>query len=142
LNSLRPLPSTCNRWGWYIKLPTTAQLTAGISGPLYVGAGQNDISKAVQVGTWSAILTSSGVSVTYTLYTGYTLAEVHVDLVCSITTCAPGQYTYGNTNAAALGSTFTVSGLTLPSCRPFYLIIHAIIDTTTTSTSCPAPLAT
>lgn len=54
LNSLVPKPKTCNRWGWYVK-PTTAQLSAGISGPLYVGAGGNVISKATDVGTVSTV---------------------------------------------------------------------------------------
>ncbi|KAJ9653764.1 hypothetical protein H2201_009105 [Coniosporium apollinis] len=37
--------TSSRRWGWY-STPTTAQLSSGIGGPLYVGAGQNDISKA------------------------------------------------------------------------------------------------
>ncbi|KAJ9412773.1 hypothetical protein QL093DRAFT_2540178, partial [Fusarium oxysporum] len=37
--------------------PSEATLTAGISGLLIIGAGQNDISKGTKAGTWSASLT-------------------------------------------------------------------------------------
>lgn len=152
LNSVLPPPNTCKRWGWY-ESPTTAQLTAGIGGPLYVGAGQNDISKAVAVGTWSATLAGGKVSVTYSLTGSYSVAQVHVNLGClPYQTCAPGQYTYVNegfTTSPAV-TTFTTPGLPLPTCsNGLFLMIHASINTSTTvpaadanTFTCSAPVAT
>jgi hypothetical protein len=140
-----PLPDSCGRWGWFLT-PTTGQLSAGISGPLYVGAGQNDINQAIQVGTWSAKLSNGEVSVTYTLFSGYTLSEVHVDLECTpIPTCDPDQYPFCDTNPADLGSPYTVSGLTLPNCwgwnQQIYLIIEAVIDVPANGGSCSPRVA-
>ena len=150
LNSLVPKPKTCNRWGWYAS-PSAAQLTAGIGGPLYVGAGQNDITKATNVGTWSAKLQGAAVVVTYALAGPYYLAEAHVDVGClPFKTCAPGKFAYSNEGLAGT-TTFTtpLGALTLPSCGAgVYVIVHAAVDTietipaaVTDELTCHAPLA-
>lgn len=136
----------CNRWGWYSS-PSLAELQSGsVSGPLYVGAGGNDISKAVNVGTWTAVADILGkVTVTYLLSPGYALAEVHVNLKCvaDITKCAPGQYTY---NSAAIPnlSTWSTTPLSYPSCGAgkVGLIVHAAVNVLTTATTCEPPKAT
>ncbi|GAB1320497.1 hypothetical protein MFIFM68171_10707 [Madurella fahalii] len=123
----------CNRWGWY-ETPTLAELQGGISGPLYVGAGGNDISKATNVGIWTAKASTAGqVTVTYLTTPLYSLAEVHVDLAClPIDKCAPGSYTFGRDGLGGV-STFTTPQLQYPSCSGgsrAALIIHAAISQT------------
>ncbi|OBT81315.1 hypothetical protein VE02_10113 [Pseudogymnoascus sp. 03VT05] len=151
LNSLVPKPNTCNRWGWYVT-PTAAQLSARISGPLYVGAGGNVISKATNVGTWSANSQGTDVFVTYALTGPYYPDQVHVDIGCMpFKKCAPGQYKYGNEALAGTGkSTFTTpaGALKVPTCSTgVYLIVHAAVDTvetiptTSQSSTCHALLA-
>ncbi|KAJ9658215.1 hypothetical protein H2201_007888 [Coniosporium apollinis] len=145
LNSYTPLPNSCKRWGWYTTL-TTAQLSSGIGGPLYVGAGQNDISKATDVGTWSATLSGGNVYFTYSLSGAYSLADVHVDIGClSFASCSPGQFKYVNdafTDSPAVTS-FTTPGLKLPSCSAgkLYVIVHASVNTAKSRSACPAPMA-
>lgn len=151
LNSLVPKPNTCNRWGWYVT-PTSAQLGAGIGGPLYVGAGGNVISKATNVGTWSAKSQGTDVLVSYALTGPYYLDQIHVDIGCmAFKKCAPGLYKYGNEVLAGTGkSTFTTpaGALKVPTCSTgVYLTVHAAVDTVETvpttgkSSTCHAPLA-
>jgi hypothetical protein len=132
----------CKRWGWY-ETPTLADLQGGISGPLYVGAGGNDISKATDVGIWVATANALGkVTVTYLLNPPYALGEVHVDLDClPIDTCAPGQYTFGASGLKV--ATYSTGLLTYPSCSggsKAALIVHAAVDKLTVG-SCSAPIA-
>ncbi|KAK3332678.1 hypothetical protein B0T19DRAFT_381272 [Cercophora scortea] len=135
----------CNRWGWY-ETPTLSELQGGISGPLYVGAGGNDITKAVDVGIWVATANSLGrVTVTYLLNPPYALGEVHVDLVClPLAKCAPGQYTY---NAGAIPNLPTWSNptpLAYPTCTggsKAALIVHAAVNILTVTATCPPPTA-
>jgi hypothetical protein len=131
----------CNRWGWYTT-PTLAELQAGISGPLYVGAGGNDITKGTNVGTWTATANVQGiVTVTYLLTAPYVLDEVHVDLDClPIDKCAPGSYTFGKGGLAG-ASTYPTAGLKYPSCTggaKAALIVHAAVDVVVQGTVCPA----
>lgn len=136
----------CNRWGWY-ETPTVAELQGGISGPLYVGAGGNDISKAVDVGIWVATANAQGrVTVTYLLNPPYTLAEVHVNLVClPLTKCAPGQYTYNAGSIPNLPTWSNPTPLVYPTCTggsKAALVIHAAVNILTVVGSCPPPKAT
>ena len=133
----------CNRWGWY-ETPTLAELQGGISGPLYVGAGGNDISKAQNVGIWVATANASGkVTVTYSLNPPYALAEVHVNLTClPITKCAPGQYSFGKSGLNDV-TTYSTALITYPTCSGGFkaaLIVHAAVDKLTVGT-CSAPIA-
>lgn len=70
-----------------------ADLKAGIDGLLEVGAGGNDVSKATEVGTFTAQLSGSTLSFTYELNDDtFDLSEVHVQASCKApTTCAPGS---------------------------------------------------
>ncbi|KAH7020771.1 uncharacterized protein B0I36DRAFT_333158 [Microdochium trichocladiopsis] len=135
----------CNRWGWY-ETPTVAELQGGISGPLYVGAGGNDITKAVDVGIWVATANAQGrVTVTYLLNPPYTLAEVHVNLVClPLTKCAPGQYTYSAGSIPNLPTWSNPTPLVYPTCTggsKAALIVHAAVNILTVTQSCAAPVA-
>ncbi|KAK0633901.1 hypothetical protein B0T14DRAFT_561441 [Immersiella caudata] len=57
----------CNRWGWFQR-PTLAQLQAGYSGVLHLGAGGNNIAAAILVGTWTAVANAAGqVTVTHAI---------------------------------------------------------------------------
>lgn len=120
----------CNRWGWYELVSYETLSTTGIWGPLYVGAGLNDFSKATNVGKWSAKASGSTVSVVYTLNDGYSLGEVHVDVRCSQpTTCAPGQYAYGQSNLVT--GSFPTGPITITcpvGTGNVYLIIHAKVN--------------
>ncbi|RYP56269.1 hypothetical protein DL771_012056 [Monosporascus sp. 5C6A] len=133
----------CNRWGWY-EQPSASDLASGISGSLLVGAGGNDISKATNVGTWTAKLTDGLVTVTGSTTGSYLMTEVHVEVKCPpITKCAPGQYIY-NSGSISTNSYTTIPGITYPTCaggaKPV-LIIHAAISQSSTTT-CSAPVAT
>jgi hypothetical protein len=136
----------CNRWGWF-STPTLAELQTSIGGVLYVGAGGNNIANAVDVGTWTASANpTGGVTVTYSLSSGYFLDEVHIDLDClPIDTCAPGQYTF---NAGALPNVPVYANptpLQYPACPAgsvAYLILHASVNYLTTAPTCAPPVAT
>ncbi|KAK4451222.1 hypothetical protein QBC34DRAFT_348223 [Podospora aff. communis PSN243] len=131
----------CNRWGWFQR-PTLAQLQAGISGIIYVGAGGNNLNSATNVGTWTALASPTGqVTVTYILTASYRLYVVHVHLACTVTNCSPGQYTF-NSGALPNVQFYATSPLTFPTCTGNaspYLIIHAGVSLLTTAATCPAP---
>ncbi|KFY88679.1 hypothetical protein V498_06694 [Pseudogymnoascus sp. VKM F-4517 (FW-2822)] len=61
---------TCNHWGWYTT-PDPAELyTTGISGVIYVGAGNNDIDKSTNVGNWYATIVGGELVVVYDMNDG------------------------------------------------------------------------
>jgi hypothetical protein len=105
--------TTCNHWGWYLKIATLP-----LSGTLYVGAGQNDISKGTDVGTFT--ITASGVQ--YTFSSDYKATETHVYAKCSAPTdCSPGKLGY---KADSTG--FASISLT---CSPYYYyVVHAAVS--------------
>ena len=118
LDSQCLLPQGCNRWGWY-ETPTAAELQAGISGMLYIGAGRNDLSKAVSVGSWSTIKVGRLVSVTYTVAPPYSLSEVHVDLdYLPMDKCAPGSYTFSRAFSSPGVAAYTTTPGIPFSCVP------------------------
>jgi hypothetical protein len=137
--------SGCNRWGWY-ETPTLAELQGGISGPLYVGAGGNDVTQAIDVGIWVATANALGrVTVTYLLNPPYTLATVQFQLAClPINDCNRDQYTY---NAGAIPNLPTWSNptpLVYPACSGgsrAYLIVSADVNVLTVTATCPPPKA-
>lgn len=88
------LPSlnlTKSRWGWAIKLgaPTTQVLD------IWAGAGLNYTSKGTKVGRLTVSWNGSVVTVTYSMFAGYVMKEVHIYAGDPPpTTVAPGQYGY------------------------------------------------
>ena len=82
---------TQNRWGWAVRIPGTGEATF----PLWAGAAKNDVSKGTQVG--EVIINNNGsyTTITYTIYEGYAMTELHIYASYSEpTTIAPGQYGY------------------------------------------------
>ncbi|KAK0648434.1 hypothetical protein B0T16DRAFT_408191 [Cercophora newfieldiana] len=141
----------CNRWGWFFT-PTLAELqaTGGVSGILYVGAGNNNINNAVNVGTFTATANAQGeVSVSYALTGSYVMTVTHVDLDCLPITdfCAPGQYTFNSGTLSPAVSTYSTPsgepGL-YPSCSggsQAYIIVHASVSyTAPLESSCQTPI--
>ncbi|KAK4096149.1 hypothetical protein N658DRAFT_459203, partial [Parathielavia hyrcaniae] len=128
----------CKRWGWYSPV-TRGELRAGLWGRLYMGAGNNDVSKATWVGNWTASEAGQGaVAVTYDMTPPYVLRDVHIDLEClPIDKCAPGTYTYTRDGLEA-ESKHTATGLHYPPCNEAKaaLIMHAAVDRRTTGTVC------
>ncbi len=81
-----------NRWGWAINLMESGVTTY----ELWVGAGLNDVRKGTLVGEVSIDFDGYMATVSYRLYSEYTIEESHIyagDFMP--TTLAPGQY--GNT---------------------------------------------
>ncbi|KXX75088.1 hypothetical protein MMYC01_208040 [Madurella mycetomatis] len=94
---------SCKRWPWY-RTPSLAGLQGRISGPLYVGAGGNDIPKAIK----------------------------RRDLDCHGEHGGPGSYAFGRDGLGGV-STFSTTQLQYPSCPSgsrAALIIHAAISQT------------
>jgi hypothetical protein len=89
---LASLKITKNRWGWAINVSAEGTTTHDV----YVGAGLNNTTKALKVGTVTIDNYGGVVTVTYNLTGSYVMEEAHVyagDF--KPTTIAPGQY--GNT---------------------------------------------
>jgi hypothetical protein len=141
LNSI-PMPKMIKRWGWYI--PVTAG--SGSSGTIYVGAAHNDIiNKGTNVGTFTITPSASGTKVCYTLSAGYDLAQVHINVACTIPTFNdkdPGGYTYNNGNFAGqndVSDCHTFTNAEIGACASSgtqYYILHASVYTTVTG-DCP-----
>ncbi|KAH7009080.1 uncharacterized protein B0I36DRAFT_356804 [Microdochium trichocladiopsis] len=137
----------CNRWGWY-DTPTLAELqggrSGGIEGPLYVGAGGNDITKAVTVGSWAAKANWEGkVAIGWALAEGYNLAEANVYFDClPLNQCTPGSYTRKSGTLTAKDTRYwAVTTLAYPKCpsgSQAALIVHAFVNIKTTDSKCPA----
>lgn len=138
----------CKRWGWY-EIPSLSELRDGssVSGPLYVGAGGNDIAKAIEVGYWKAWADSHGrVTVKYQLHhPPYTLAEVNVHLGClPLNKCSASDY--GWRSGPYYGaSSLSTSPLEYPDECPrgekVALIVHAKIEKKYETSTCPPPKA-
>ncbi len=117
------------------------QAASGVTGTLLVGAGGNDISKATNVGTYTAKADAAGkVTVTYNLSGSYTITEAHVDLDClPIDKCAPGQYTFKTDGLKDL-STYTTTSFKYPTCTgssKAYLTVHAVVGAVVQGRTCP-----
>lgn len=86
---LPSLKLTQNRWGWAINLTAPQVFTSDI----FVGAGLNNTTKALKVGTATINWDGTSATVTYDLMFPYLLEEVHVYAgVTKPWTIAPGLY--------------------------------------------------
>lgn len=137
-DSMRPLPQTCKKWGWYITTRGATLTSSGVSGHIYVGAGNNDISKATDAGTFTIVASSSDVVVTYSFFNGFTTGSVHVYASCAIQrSCAPGSYNYNKAVSPASGTAeVRVPREELAACwssGTIYFILHADVNA-----QCPA----
>ncbi len=89
-----------HRWGWSLQIAAPGSYTYDV----YVGAGQNDLSKGTRVGTVTITYTGTAVTAAYNLDAGYVAMQQHLyaggsalPIVCKGKTCspsvAPGQFT-------------------------------------------------
>lgn len=116
------------RWGW-----TNGPLSAGThTFTLYAGAGNNDLSKGVNVGTVTMVYNGTTATVTYQTVSLYKLEEVHLYVGSQVLpvkngdyTIAPGQYPNVADDLGSVGShTFTVGNLS----GQVYLTAHATVS--------------
>jgi hypothetical protein len=86
---LASLKLTKNRWGWAINVTAEGTTTHDV----WVGAGLNNTTKALKVGTVTITNSAGSLTVTYNLTGSYVMEEAHIyanDFKPS--TIAPGQY--------------------------------------------------
>lgn len=88
------------RWGWSLQIAAPGSYTYDV----YVGAGQNDLSKGTNVGTVTITYTGTTVTAAYNLDAGFVAMQQHLyaggtslPVVCKGKSCspsvAPGQFT-------------------------------------------------
>jgi len=126
---LNAAPAICTRWGWYITaIPDTTSFP--ITGTLWVGAGQNDVSKGTDVGGFTITKDGKSYTITYMLDSGFSATEVHIYAACTKpTTCAPGQFNLGTSPA-----TITLD------CPTVYFVLHAKVSGPRSAAgTCPTP---
>ena len=115
------------RWGW-----TNGPLTAGsYTFAIYAGAGQSDITRGTLVGELLVDYDGSTAEITYSMFSGFFLAETHLHVGPEPLarnngeyTVAPGQYSYKNEGLDNAGSdSYVVSGLN----GEIYVVAHAVV---------------
>jgi hypothetical protein len=125
-----------NRWGW-----TNGPLAVGnYQFDIYAGAGQCDLTKGTRVGTLSVSYNGSTATVSYAMFSGFSLSETHLyvgsdPLASTIDrktgakeyTVAPGQYGNIHDLNAAASDVFQISGLS----GPIYVVAHAVVASST-----------
>lgn len=114
-----------NRWGWAINLLSTGTYTYEI----WAGAGLNKTANGYLVGTLTVNWNGSQAVVTYTMYTGYLLKEVHLYAEdARPTIVAPGQYGHPDYFDPGINTyTFTVP-LSDSNGDGVWLIAHAVVE--------------
>jgi hypothetical protein len=120
-------------------------LEAGIGGPLYVGVGGNDLSQAIQVGTWTVKLASGRTSVHFMPTAPYGINSLAVYIVCGPfdTGCLLQQASeleVGYHHSPGV----TLAGKIYPTCLDGsdpVVAVKAVVDTVITTSSCPPPHA-
>jgi hypothetical protein len=117
-----------NHWGWVLQGPLP------IAGPLYMGAGQNDLSKGTIVGSFAIAHVGSNLVITYTTNAPYVITEDHFYYSATLPNkVAPGQFGHSHSFTGVVRTdTFTVPFI---SGNPYY-IVHAAIGNPTGTTSC------
>jgi hypothetical protein len=125
---LSMLGLTQNRWGWAVRLDVTGTYT----GPIYAGAGLNDIRKGVLIGSIKIVWDGDKVTITYKMSSDYPNASIYEAHVYASTsapaTIAPGQF--GNTyyfdpdaNQRVFDTTIDVE----PDGDVLWVIAHAVV---------------
>ena len=125
---LPSLKLTTNRWGWANNLLIPGSITKD----LWVGAGLNNTSKGIKVGSATITWDGANATVTYNLNSPYTLEEVHTyagDF--KPTTLAPGQYgniAYLDPHVPA-SNTYTFSNIPVSDTNGdgAWFIVHAVV---------------
>jgi hypothetical protein len=122
--AFRDLGNGVNRWGWQI----TLDQLHGYSGstPLYMGAGNNDLSKATRVGDFDYSYANGILQVSYSLNSGFSLDATHVYAGTSfVDTSAPGQYGHENDDLP-WGATYDHYTIDVDG-EVIYLVGHATV---------------
>ena len=110
-----------SRWGW-----SNGAIAEGTyEWPIYAGAGQCDLTKGTHVGTLHVNYSAGTATVSYEIFSGYSLEETHLYVgTASLptkngnSTVAPGQYPNIGT-----ASSYTVTGLS----GNVYVVAHAVV---------------
>ena len=114
-----------NRWGW------TNQIVEGeYTLPLYAGAAQCNTENGEHVGNVSITYGGGTMVVTYTIFEGFSMSEVHIyvgagkyPLKRGKATVAPGQYTY---NVGSLDKVVEYTATFTGVSGPVWVIAHAV----------------
>jgi hypothetical protein len=126
---LPSLSLTKNRWGWAINLTAIGETTYY---QIWAGAGLNNTSSGVQVGTLTVNWDGSNATVTYEMFDGSYLEEVHIYAAdAQPTVFAPGQYGYPTEGYEVGGITsfeYTVSLADTNATGEVWLIAHAVVS--------------
>lgn len=124
---LPSLALTKSRWGWAINVKTPGVSTHDI----WAGAGLNNTANGMKVGTLTVNWNGAQAEVSYDLFSGYVMEEVHIYAADEKpTTVAPGQYGYPEAGYDAGGVrnfTHTVP-LADAAGDGVWLIAHAVVS--------------
>jgi hypothetical protein len=111
-----------SRWGW-----SNGAVSEGTyEWPIYAAAGQCDLAKGTHVGTLHVNYSAGAATVSYEIFSGYSLEETHLYVGSTAlpiakngkSTVAPGQYPNVGT-----ASSYTVTGLS----GNVYVVAHAVV---------------
>lgn len=107
-------------WGWVV------QGSVPVSGNLYLGAGNNDLSKATIVGTFNIDKVGANLVVTYTTSAPWYIGETHFYYNNKAPSkVAPGQF--GNKHTLPAGTTKDTYTIPYDASKTIY-ILHAAIQ--------------
>jgi hypothetical protein len=120
---------TANRWGW-----TNGPLSASTDTytfDIYAGAGQCDVTKGAKVGTLSVVYLGGTANVTYQMFSGYTMDEIHLyagnerlPKKDGDYTVAPGQYPIVDDGLGGISTkTYAIENLV----GDVYVVAHAVV---------------
>ena len=138
--------SNCNRWGWYIGT-YRSEVPYGISGPLYVPRGGNDINAALEVGAWwmnpSPTSANNSTQIKLVVQANYRISRVYTYLSFGFASCQPNGTWYRS------GSNLDISNFHGPlsdwigaQTAEQPLVIYAELDLLTTAAACASPIPT
>lgn len=114
-----------SNWGWVV------QGTLPISGTLYMGGGQNDITKATTVGSFTIALVGSSVVITYTTVAPYAISEDHFFYGATYPShISPGKF--GHTHSFTTPVTTDTFTVPFVSGDNTYIIHAAIVNPSAT----------
>jgi hypothetical protein len=116
-----------NRWGWAINLAGPGTTTYDI----WAGAGLNKTASGTLVGTLTVNWDGSTAAVTYTMFSGFLIQEVHLYAQDGApTTTAPGQFGYLDSfdPTGIVTYTFTVPLADTNGTGGVWLIAHAVVS--------------
>lgn len=122
LNSL----AQSNRWGWAERFQTNIDGTSSTF-DIWAGAGQNDTSKGVHVGTAEISVDDDDISLEIVLNAGVSLEELHINL-SELAPTGNSVYAAGNYNLNDVvdPGTLNYTWEDIEYSDDFHIIIHAV----------------